>query len=146
MDATAVVAVVGITGTFLSSVTPQWISARTEAKKWKRDLRISAVSDAVIYVQHLTTRLDVLLDPEGTSSAGTLEQPHRDMMSARMRLHAPAKLFEAWEVVCQREDSVGYEADQVPPIQRPVLEWDSPTVTALREAMDNFFKIVAQTM
>jgi hypothetical protein len=78
----------------------------------------------------------------GNYRAGKLDLTHRDAISARLRLYLTTPVFEAWEAVCGKEDSLWWDLNERPSDGRmPIADWDEPVVQDLESAIRDFYDV-----
>ena len=129
MDATTTVAVAGLVTTLLAPLAGTFYSSNRDRDAWERNILDEALTESIAYVQHFSARIDELTDPQATFRAKDLETSHRDLISAKLRLHAPKHVFDAWEGFTAREDRFWYEVNTNYQGNRfPVIDWDDDEV------------------
>ena len=101
----------GLFTTLAARMVPNIFSSRSEREAWERGILDDALTQAVAYVSHLWARVDALTDPQAASRPKPLETSHRDIITARTRLHPPKKIFDAWHDLTKGEDSFWYSLD-----------------------------------
>lgn len=104
MLATIIVAVVGLITTAAAPLLQTQLESRKERASWQRDQRSEVYADALVYAQHLESSLQRLVEPMTSPSAKPMEVAHADIITARMRLLATSKVFDAWLEFRQFED------------------------------------------
>jgi hypothetical protein len=103
---TLVIAITGLLTTATAPLLQSWLSARNEGRAWRRDARAAVYADALTYVQVTQQHAeDLTIDPWQVRSWSRPEIPHRDLITARMRLLADSAAFDKWQAFLDSDDA-----------------------------------------
>jgi hypothetical protein len=138
VEPTVVIAIAGLLTTLaasvLGAVMPAWIAARNERKTWLRDQRAAVYADALAYIQ-VSQQLaeDLAMDPWEVQSWSRPDVPHRDLITARMRLLADPAAFDKWRAFLHSDEAFAYDVAENHP--------DAGTANARPVPLDNPYMV-----
>jgi hypothetical protein len=104
MDGTLIIGAFGLVTTALAGPLNNTQSSRSEHKKWLREQRSQALTNAVSYAQHLYSRIQYLDEPYMTQTTGGVQLVHADLIAARLLLTCGPRLLDAWIAMRLAED------------------------------------------
>jgi hypothetical protein len=123
VNANTIVAIAGLIATTLTGLGVTFIQGRIAARNAVagrlHEQRLSAYTDAMVHVQTVEGSLnEILEDPDLRSSPYGPEGPHRDLITARLRLIAPPSVIHAWQELTSAWDALMWNAEQDGPVNR----------------------------
>lgn len=144
MDATAVIAALGLLATTITAIGVPFIqgqiAARRELAAKLYDERLAAYVEAMVFVRAVQSRLDETVeDPVFRQSYTWPEMPHRDLIAARLQLVAPPELFKSWSKLTSAWDALSWNIQQDGPVNEYgdyYREADATDVIRVRSASE----------
>ncbi|MFI6131014.1 hypothetical protein [Micromonospora sp. NPDC051141] len=146
MDATAVLAGLGLVTTMASPLLASWFTHRQGREARVRDLRIQLYVDVGEYLEGAAKSLDAVTEYYPTSgSPGPKNLVHPTLLTARVELLAAKSVREAWRSFVTAEDAISWEWSENPdsnseghpyiPEDRPQVGTSRASIEALRTAL-----------
>jgi hypothetical protein len=108
---TIAIAALGLLTTLTAPLLQNWVAARRERASWRRDKATAVYTDAMAYAQTLETLLERITDPDARRPSQP-ELTHVDLITARMRMFAPASVFDAWKALLRTEEVLRWNIEQ----------------------------------
>jgi hypothetical protein len=108
---TIAIAALGLLTTLTAPLLQNWVTARRERATWRRDKATAVYTDAMTYAQTLETMIERVTDPYARSQSRP-ELTHADLITARMRMFAPASVFDAWKALLRTEEAFKWNIQQ----------------------------------
>jgi hypothetical protein len=104
MDGTLIIGAIGLVTTAIAGPLNGIQSSRTEQRKWLRDQRAQALTEAVAYAQNLYSRLEYLGHPYMRAREDRAPLVHADVIAAHLRLAVTKDVFKLWRVMRTLEE------------------------------------------
>jgi hypothetical protein len=148
MEPTVIIAAIGLMTTASSPLLQTWLTARNAKTAWRRDALAKVYADALTHAQSLESLIERVTDPYG-SHGKRADVPHVDLIAARLHLHAPQAVLDAWRELRQREDQLRFELEENYPglgHSDDAVPADSPEVLSLTAAINSFFGVVRRSI
>src|SRR5687767_10962604 len=108
MDPTVIIAAIGLVTTAASPLLQTGLTARNAKVAWRRDAVAKGYAVAVSRAQSLESVIERVTDPYG-SHRKWADVPHVDLISARLRLHAPEAVLAAWQELRLRQEQLRFD-------------------------------------
>ena len=148
MEPTVIIAAIGLLTTASSPLLQTWLTARNTKKAWRREALANVYADALAHAQSLESLIERVTDPYG-SHGKRADVPHVDLIAARLRLHAPQRVLDAWQELRLREDALMWDlSENYPAIGHggDEMRSDDPGVLRLTATIDDFVSVVRKSI
>jgi hypothetical protein len=124
------------------------LTARNAKAAWRMDTRAKVYADALAHAQSLESLIERVTDPYGSYSKRA-DVPHVDLIAARLRLHAPQAVLDAWGDLRLREEQLRFDLEEnYPgfPHTDDAVPADDPVVQNLTAAINSFVGVVRKSI
>ncbi|WP_456600664.1 hypothetical protein [Blastococcus sp. SYSU DS0616] len=149
MNGTLAIAALGLLTTLTSPLLQSWVASRRERAAWRRDKATAIYTDAMAHAQTLETLLERITDPYPSTSAFP-ELTHVDLITARMRMFAPAPVFAAWKTLLRTEEVLRWNIEQDFPAlgteYGEAVPADHTDVLKLRTDVESFYEVMRKAI
>ncbi|WP_369256956.1 hypothetical protein [Geodermatophilus amargosae] len=148
MEPTVIIAAIGLVTTAASPLLQTALTARNAKVAWRRDALAKVYADALAHAQSLESLIERVTDPYG-SHRKWADVPHVDLISARLRLHAPEAVLVAWQELRLREDQLRFDLDENYPglgQTSDAVPADSSELLNLTAAINSFVGVVRDSI